>query len=142
MAKAKKKAVKGKIKRAKLKPAGGDGGPFPLRKIAGRRAQSEDDGANPLVKIILAFAAVKPTAKKIAITELPRAVSATFLSWAQSLNLPLDDGSTDSSYYSVTARGLPDTFLASYAGDDPDPFLATAVAQGGAIVGTSVEVED
>ena len=96
---------------------------------------------NQLVKLILATIKDQPTITTIIEADMPKATQKTINTWVAQNNIPVDDGDTEADFRKVAFKVFtPDTYVASYSGDDPDQFLAIAVLQNDQIIGESVEV--
>lgn len=96
---------------------------------------------NVLVKLILATIENTPTIATITEAAMPPATHTALNAWASQNNILLDNGDTDAEFHKVSFKVLtPDTYVASYSGDNPDQFLAVAVLQNDKIIGESVEV--
>jgi hypothetical protein len=93
-----------------------------------------------VVKIVCALVESKRAVKQIEKKELPKDSSQALENWISSNGLPVDAADTEADFYEIRYDGNAIAYVADFTGDDPDPFRAIAIIEGGEVLGESLEV--
>lgn len=100
------------------------------------------DNEKLLVEVIAAIAEGNSAVSKIQKADIDSGATAALDGWVADKDIPIDDEDTTMDFYMFKGEGLPNTYLADYAGEDPDQFRMMAVLQGNTVIGESIDVGD
>ena len=94
-----------------------------------------------LTQIVLALVDKDHKVSKVLANTLPPDIRTALDAWVKANNIPINDAGTSVGIHKLVFKKFtPETYIASYSGDNPDQFALTAVLQQGKVIGESIDV--